>query len=234
MPKTRTVNAKTDAKVRKVVTRSPHRSVGIMACSWIQERGIEYESQLERRFLQLALVFPYIKEIRHQPFRIEYDSEGKTRSYTPDFICSLKDGSRLVFEVKPKKFVQKNLQLFDAAKRILSQEDIVFSVFTDKCLDPQSSATTAVVLRYARSQISTSMRTDCLQFVAHRGGRTTLGELMDHGLATLPDILHLIGHRQLCLSSMASLEPNVQVSLPQKDIQNGSLLFLSWLGTTAW
>jgi hypothetical protein len=219
---------------RKVVTRSPHRSVGIIACSWIQDHPIEYESRLERCFVQRAITFPYLSAIEHQPFKLEYDCDGKMRSYTPDFLCRLTDGSHLVIEVKPKKFVQKYLQPFDAAKQILGQENIAFSVCTDSSLDSPSSSNAALVLRYARSQISASVRTDCLQFVASRGGSVATGELLDQGLATLPDVLYLIGRRELCLPSMKSLDPNVHVSLPQKDIQNGALLFLGWLGTTAW
>lgn len=53
---------------RKVVTRAPHRRVGLIACPWFQPNTIEYESLLERDFVRLALLDPDVSSISHQPF----------------------------------------------------------------------------------------------------------------------------------------------------------------------
>lgn len=109
--------------VRKVVTRSPHRSVGTIACSWIQDSVVEYESQLEKRFVHRLLLFHGLARITHQPFKLERDVAGKKLDYTPDFLVMLKNGNR------GKKNVQA-AQKFGAltssqSLKIRSQDDAI-------------------------------------------------------------------------------------------------------------
>ena len=65
---------------RKVVTRSPHRRVGLIACPWFQSTPIEYESLLERDFVRLALLDLEISSIAHQPFSLDL---GELGTYFP-------------------------------------------------------------------------------------------------------------------------------------------------------
>lgn len=86
--------AKTD---RKVITRSPRRKVGYINCKWFQNERIEHESQLEKRFVQCALLCPRLLSIKSQPFKIQI---SKKSTYTPDFLLTFDDGSIIVVEVK--------------------------------------------------------------------------------------------------------------------------------------
>jgi len=219
---------------RKVVTRSPHRSVGLMACAWLQDKAIEYESQLERRFLQKALVFPYIKQITHQPFKIEYEDNGKQLEYTPDFLCTFKDGCRVVVEVKPAKFVEKNRFKLTAGKRILQESDIPFFVATDQHIDQgKSSQTAALLIRYARGHLTEMTRLKCLEFISNSDTPVTYKTLLETGIANEADIMHLIGRGELTIPS-CHLDSDTLLSTPMRTYQNAILLFCSWFDITPW
>jgi hypothetical protein len=43
---------------RKVVTRAPHREVGVVNAGWLLNHPVEHESHLERRFVMVALSCP--------------------------------------------------------------------------------------------------------------------------------------------------------------------------------
>ena len=58
---------------RPVVTRSPHRMVGMVCCPWLQDQPIEHESMLERHFIMAALSIPGLRHIQHQPFKLHLD-----------------------------------------------------------------------------------------------------------------------------------------------------------------
>lgn len=116
---------------RRVVTRSPHRAVGKIACSWIQDQAVEYESQLERRFLQRLLLCLSLEKVRHQPFTIDRDIVGEKMHYTPDFLVRLRDGAKLVVEVKPEVFIDNHRKKLLAAKALLNDAGVPFFVITD-------------------------------------------------------------------------------------------------------
>ena len=59
---------KIETSARKVVTPSPQRKVGYVNCRWFQNESIEHESQLEKRFVQCALLCPKLVNIKSQPF----------------------------------------------------------------------------------------------------------------------------------------------------------------------
>ncbi len=134
---------------RKVVTRSPHRRVGIIPCPWLQSTPVEYESLLERDFVRLALFSPGLLAVYSQPFKIDLGEDG---TYTPDFLLSYPKSARLVVEVKPNVFSKsdKNQKLFAAAAQTLRKNGFEFCVATESQIrkrDRHENA--AVLLRYA-------------------------------------------------------------------------------------
>jgi hypothetical protein len=220
---------------RRVVTRSPHRSVGIMACSWVQDRGIEYESQLERRFLQRALVFPHLKEIFHQPFRIDYFELDEPRSYIPDFLLCFKDGSKIVVEVKPAVFINKNRGKLNAAKSLLSPKSVPFLAITDKEIDSGTAARgAALLLRYARGAISDQSRSRCMHLIHAQSNALALGALMAKADVSLGDVLHLIARGHLSIPSSLSIDSTTPVTLTNQEEKNVPLCFCNWFNATPW
>ena len=107
---------------RKVVTRVPHREVGVVNPRWLLDHGVEHESHLEKRFIMVALACPVVVGIVHQPLHI-YLGPDETGKYTPDFLIRFRDDDELIVEVKPEVFLEKNKDRLAAAKReFLSQK----------------------------------------------------------------------------------------------------------------
>lgn len=97
---------------RIVVRRSPHRRVGYISCRWFQREQIAYESLLEQGFLHIALLCPGLERIQEQPFRL---CLANRFHYTPDFLLTFYDSTRLVVEVKPSAHLPSNVSFFRAA-----------------------------------------------------------------------------------------------------------------------
>jgi hypothetical protein len=63
---------------------------------------VAYESRLELAVLQVADFDPAVVGIYSQPFQLcATDSGGQDRSWVPDFLLALDDGSLVLVEVKP-------------------------------------------------------------------------------------------------------------------------------------
>lgn len=107
----------TQTSARKVVTRSPQRKVGYVNCRWFQNESIEHESQLEKRFVQCALLCPKLAHIKSQPFKL---SISKKSTYTPDFLLTFEDGSQLVVEVKIAARMARHVKKFRIAQEMLN------------------------------------------------------------------------------------------------------------------
>ncbi|MBW9335673.1 hypothetical protein FEE59_19350 [Herbaspirillum sp. RU 5E] len=217
--------------VRQVTHRSPQRTVGILACSWIQDRGIEYESQLERRFLLQTLVLPMVKRVVHQPFRIEYIEDGAPRTYVPDFLVLLKDGTKVVIEIKPRKFLKKHRAKLIEAQRLLANNDIPFLVITDWEIDDGIKVENAsFLLRFARGSASLEAKQQCLDTIMSAPSGLSIDALSQISGLPQKDILHFIGRTVLSIDLSEPITGTTIVHI-QKDFQNDYLQFINWFNT---
>lgn len=75
-------------------------------------------SSWERRLLRVFDALPEVVEVESEPFFIPYFYEGRERHYIPDFLVTLTDGIRELWEVKPKEFIgdPKNQAKFTALR----------------------------------------------------------------------------------------------------------------------
>jgi hypothetical protein len=64
------------------------------------KRDIQYESQLEFRFIQILEALPIVKYYVEQPITVEYYSNNKHHTYTPDFAVLLATNEGFLVEVK--------------------------------------------------------------------------------------------------------------------------------------
>jgi hypothetical protein len=216
---------------RKVVHRSPHRSVGILACSWIQDHGIEYESQLERRFLQQTLVLPSIKRVIHQPFRLEYVEDERSLTYVPDFYLLFRDGTKVVIEVKPRKFLQKHLHKLAEAQRLLEEHETPFLVLTEKEIDHGIKVSNAsYLLRFARDSPNEQAKQRCLRILSTFPKGLRIDELTKEAAVTERDILHMVGRARLSVDLSKPITKSTIVRIP-KEHQNGYLHFIDWFNS---
>jgi hypothetical protein len=215
---------------RKVVTRSPHRSVGYVACAGIDGSHAEHESSLEKSFVLIANVCSCVKGLGPQPFRIEWrDSEDKVRTYVPDFQVHFNDGSKAVIEVKPEKFVAKNRELFQAATKHLARANQNFYVLTDKQLTPARTDTALLMRRYRRTALpadqvehATRLVTDGLSWTEAQSSAVPLH--VWYGL---------LGQRLVHIK-VADLQATTRLFLGRGEEHDSQVQFQRWFGCSPW
>lgn len=217
----------------KVVTRSPHRVVGLVACTWLQAEPIEYESQLERRFIQRALLTPGVKRIQHQPFQIPYGNNLEN-TYTPDFLLLFDDGKKIVVEVKPQKFVKKFSVMFDEIDQILNSKYFDFHVVTDCQIDVGNEPEDIeLLLRYGRGNFSKTEINSLLSYLANHHENIEIGKLSQLASVNIQLIFHLIARRVLSFSYCISTASNTLIRLTEKE-NHDQICIPSWIDATKW
>lgn len=185
---------------RKVVTRSPHRRVGLIAWPWFQPTPIEYESLLERDFVRLALLDLRFSSIAHQPFSLDLEEFG---TYFPDFLLVGPD-KKVVVEVKPDVRARndRNKPRLACAQRLLQEKGFQFVVATDKQIHRgKRHVRASVLLRHARSHVSSGITERVLAAASHFPAGTTIRHLACEAAAPVETVLHLVGRRCLRINT---------------------------------
>ncbi len=241
----------THKPARAVIRRSPHRDVGVITVPWLQEESIEWESQLERRGAFACIAFFGTVKILHQPFHIPLKArDGKSEArYTPDFLVELIDGTKIVIEVKPRRFVEENESLFNEASGWLGQNGIVFAVLTDQELDhPGWRHVEPMLLQYARWDIDAESRARIFARLVDAGGRLLFRDLWDGiNVKTKIPALHMLGRREILCDPRCWREDDTEIKLPANKCQHkfqpeksheneadAAYLFFDWLGVAPW
>ncbi|MDO3606382.1 TnsA endonuclease N-terminal domain-containing protein [Ralstonia pseudosolanacearum] len=181
---------------RKVVTRSPHRRVGLIACPWFQPTPIEYESLLERDYVRLALLDLEISSIAHQPFSLNL---GEFGTYFPDLLLVGPD-KKVVVEVKPDHRARnkKNKPRLACAERILQDKGFQFIVATEKQIHRgKRHERASVLLRHARSHVSKGITERIIAIASLSPKGTTIRDLACEASTSVETVLHLVGRRRL-------------------------------------
>lgn len=214
---------------RKVVTRAPHREVGIVNASWLLDHEIEHESHLEKRFIMVALSCPVVVDVAHQPFEVWLDPE-KTKKYTPDFLVTFGNGDKVVVEVKPEVFLKENQALHHAARHALAIMGFQFLVVSDKQIDAHGLSSRALLLmRYGRLFLDEAQALQCRQILEDRfQGSASVTDLLEHGVAE-ETIWNLVARHQLKVPSGISLSPAETVSRHSTK-EDCHAFFCTWLG----
>ena len=223
---------------RQVVKPTTHRSVGIVNVSWLQPEGIPHESELEAAFIRYAVLCPAVRKISAQPFQLPWaDAAGADRAYVPDFQVTLIDGAKVVVEIRPARFIEKDREKFDAAARLLGQKRIDFIVISDELLPKELQALTKLVLRSARGELDADLITRADKLVA-RAGTSGLAwnEALASGIAER-DWHHLLGRRRLVTDTGLTLRPTSRLHQPldwpgARDHER--LQFDRWFGCQTW
>jgi hypothetical protein len=78
-----------------------------------------------------------IIQYKHEPFRIQYDMNGKIRHYVIDFLIEKSDGSKVLVEVKPHCYTNYerypvNFEKFKSAQIFGEKEGYSFEIWTEK------------------------------------------------------------------------------------------------------
>lgn len=219
---------------RKVVTRNPRRQVGVINPSWLLDHPVEHESDLERRFVMVALACPDVTDITHQPFKIELNTgDGVVSSYTPDFLLRFADGDRVVIEVKPDVFVGKHKARLSAAKRQLDLEGLRFDVVTDKHIDGNGlSARAMLLMRYGRMYIDPEQVRECKRRIEEYASQSAeVQSLLADGVAE-QTIWAMVAAHHLRAPAGLNINPHETVAL-NNHFEDCYLRFREWFGITA-
>lgn len=122
---------------RRMIMKSQSLS-GIIPSSKNKD-GIWFESALERDFALIVEHNPDVCFFEEQPLIIEYFSQGKTRTYTPDFFVQFTEESGKkpwLCEVKFRSELRKNFSKykarFRAAKDYCESQGWEFKILTEE------------------------------------------------------------------------------------------------------
>jgi hypothetical protein len=72
---------------------------------------------LEKQCIEVLLLTPCVARIESQPLAVEFEVEGRPRTYTPDFRVTLTDGSRALIEAKGRPYERHFRELLDIGLR---------------------------------------------------------------------------------------------------------------------
>lgn len=215
---------------RKIVTRSPHRRVGYVPCSWLQHDHVAYESLLEANFIRIALLCPNLQELRHQPFRLDL---GELGTYTPDFLLKCRALENLVVEVKPAGHIAKHAEKLRAAHQILKNKGYEFLLCTEAEIYGDDRAERAgQIIRFARSFLPTKMVSEMvcrLSDLSYPISADALAATLGVGL---PQVFYLVGRRYLQAPSDLRIDDLYYTE--SEEIDDGSFSTRAWIGSAAW
>ena len=130
---------------------------------------LEYESSLEKNFLQLLSFDSSTKRIQSQPFTIKWYNCSLNKRYTPDVLLerilfNSDTGSMqtqtIVFEVKPRNILisewQKFAPRFKIATKWCKERGYFFKLVTEKYIDTPYLANVNFLLQYDQSRFPIS------------------------------------------------------------------------------
>ena len=216
---------------REVVTRSPHREVGVVNAGWLLDHSVHHESSLERRFIMVALSCPVVRDIHHQPCEIDLTlAPDETCRYTPDFLVNLMDGTEVIVEVKPEKFVPEHARKLNAARAAFNLRGIEFETYTDKVIDAQGLSARAILLmRFGRMTFSLEQAMKCKAELQSRcEGSASVRDLVANGVNE--DLIwNLVATHELRVPTGLNLSDEEIVSINQHQ-GDCHVYFRQWFG----
>lgn len=193
-----------EPSTRKVVTRSPTHTVRVLHLPHLQPEPIHADSNPERFFVQIAALYPNIRSIKHQPFRLTLGE----KSYTPDFCLTFLDGSRLVVEVKPADRTDEYLDLFDQARAKLQLHGMGFFVARDVDITRDKLSARALrIRRYCKTRFDAAYLKTALDAVRAQPGGISMHDLTQGQGIKTEALLHLIGFKQICSRIALDIRP---------------------------
>lgn len=219
---------------RKVVTRTPHREVGVVNPSWLLQHPVEHESHLEKRFILVALSCPIVTDIIHQPMTLELIyGDDQVEKYTPDFKVAFANGDSVIIEVKPEKYVSEHARKLTAARQQLASSGDKFEIVTENHIDANGlSARALLLMRYGRLWLDPDEAMACKRLLEERfAGSARVHDLVSHGISEAL-IWNLVANHDLKvpIGLRVDLDSTVAINDFAGDHHD---YFRSWFGLTS-
>lgn len=95
---------------------------------------VHYDSALADEALDIWALLPEIERIVAEPGKIRYELDGEWHRYTPDFLLYLRDGRRIVVEIKPleEAYTPANQLRWEFYTTLFAQYGVIFVVLTEE------------------------------------------------------------------------------------------------------
>lgn len=150
---------------RKIINYYGRKSIIGKFASLKNKSTIYFESLLEQDFIYLLETDITIISYASQPLTVEYFAQGKTRKYTPDFIVRTSNMTEIV-EVKPKKYLDKYVPLYEAVRPVFFERGWDFRVITEENIRLEPRLYNAKLLcRYANYQVNPNHYAACMSII---------------------------------------------------------------------
>jgi hypothetical protein len=213
---------------RTVITRAPHRSVGAVHEPWFQSEPIQHESRLEKQCIEILLLTPGIVRIESQPLTVEFEVEGKPRTYTPDLRVTLADGSQALVEAKGQPFERQFRELLDSGlRRAIRSLGLPLYLVPGALISPERALRISELRAMARRAAPPSAVDALLAWVTDQP-RPTIGDAEQAG-HPLGHIGYAVGRRHLTVGPSFDLSPQQPLSLID---EHEHIHIGLWLGET--
>lgn len=220
------------APARRVVTRSPAKTVRRLNMPGLFGAAIECESSLERDFVLRAALCPSVRTIRHQPFRLQL---GPKKTYVPDFLITTASGRSLVVEVKLSTHVEKFRERFDQAMEELARRDVDFMVITELSIHAgRAHQRAARVLRYRKASIDEAIAGRITTVLEQHPAGISFDALCTSCFAQITDVLTLAAAKRVRLSKTIDLDPPALVYPIQNSGADDEIRLESWFDVALW
>lgn len=216
---------------RKVVTRSPGRTVYTLNLPGLLSHPVEAESSLEVDAIHRLALFPWTLAIEHQPFSIPL-GDG---SYTPDLLVRT-PRRRVVVEVKLHRKIHEYIETFQKASAYLAERDFDFIVLTEKSLRNGGLHRRALELtRYAKAVWPDSMSNRVLDLLALNRDGLTIDVLASKSAVPKELIYHLISTRRVTTGPDLFLDEGAQAFAVENYLETEDEHHLSsWTHAASW
>lgn len=180
---------------RKIVTRSPSRTVRIINLPTLLPHPVEAESSLEADFILRAALLPGTAALIAQPFHLPVSTKGYTPDYLLTFTCN---DLKAVIEIKIESKVARYKPLFDRAARFLEDHGYTFYVVTEKVIRLNGiDQRVSLILRYAKASYPPAEIDRAIQVLVDYPRGLPIGTLRKKAGVSQEVLLHLIARRQL-------------------------------------
>jgi hypothetical protein len=190
--------------------------------SFKMRRMIAFESLIERDYLYVLDYEPEVEWFEEQPLTIEYQYDGKTLHYTPDFHI-IETGRDVLVECKPDVLTDRseNRRKFRAALAWCAEREWDFLVVTDSELRTGYRLENIKFMTYyARLSIPPQFKGQVYTMLETAPAGVTVGDVVQalvpsHPAVALPAIMHMAFHHEVTVSlESAPLSLCSLISLP--------------------
>lgn len=218
---------------RKVVTRSPNRTVRIVNLPGLLPGPVEAESSFEAAFILRAALMPACKAIISQPFKVP----ASPKDYTPDFLQTFV-ASHLkpaVVEIKPAGKLRKYAEVFDRAALFLNEQGYEFYVITDHELFKDGiEQRVHLIRRYAKAAFPGLYRKRIEHVLSDHDSGLPLGSLQRKAAVSREAILHLLANRVLTTGSRLMIDDSAVVRLSATTVMGRTVSISHWFDVMPW